>query len=1227
MDESAPTLFMVKVKNNYQKQKPDEIDLALDDVIEVKETEFETWWVGKSQKTGLQGWFPSNFVEKIDFTSPPSRPRPSKNFKKAIVLHDYEPKADEDLQLRKGSIVEILEEFDSWYLGRHGKDVGTFPSNFVQILSDKQLQQYQELVSKSTPKVHQAVPSPPQLPTRSMPDPYNVPRPQGPLPSHPMPIAKSNSRPLPTPPASTHSQPTSRPSLDSIIEPSSASESIPSTTPKKGMNRFKRVFSSKKDKSSNSSTPVPQSKRDSLVLPQNLADSESSNQPSKSPQIPQRTLPQPPKSPIQSSLPPPPAALPSPPSNNQPTSVSDVSSHPDTEYFESPSHPPQLPPLPSAPSLPIPPPPSRPSPSTDSLAQMALDSIGQKDRESRASLDSLPEPAGSVPEPTDSRLNISSKNVENNEKIKSDDNADVAGQDSETQDDSTTQKKVYGPPKLAKVLKDYSSDLPEELYLMADDIVEIIHMGTNNDNRWKGNYHGLIGYFPASAVEPIIESGDLIGTEPSENDEEKSEANESSTENQEPKQSDDLESSQDQTKPPGTSTALPSRKPPFNLPKGAGGMFLGADGLEAIRKIQLKSVSATSQESQPKSPEDNSLSGDRPEPISRSFSGLKPAKLPRPPTVTSDSQKTSGISDELAAKLALRFTASEPQQPHSIDDKKLDSHDSQIQASDKKSIPESESKAAELLDKARSKGYERKRMSTNPPKPIFNSETVQDSSKDKEKSKVIDEPSTTEKYKESDEHDKESQEEEERIKYLNSDELSKGISSISLSENSIKEDNQKQSSEPGEPKLTKEAEGSDKKRDLDLPSAESETESQNIRDSANEKHEDLEGDQQETVDNQEVPTNELLPVRTPEINHPKKAMKRLARKKPTAEAIAKNVDESQTRSLESSLKSSSVESKSPDVELNKSPSDSSNRKSSDRSAAGPPRPEKPKNLIGAVPSPFSNAFQYTGKAGSATASRIAALQKKLFSGSSDNSEPTSPVASNESTPHPKVPPTSSKPPPFMKKTVANSSSAEELKELRKNVDERFSEVESMLESISKLVRNEHGDFSSVGDIKSASSDEINKVVGKLQLEVESLKNKAFSGPSSSSDDYKITSEKLEDVIKKMSNLTQKYEMLNGRFMQYDKLIDSNSNISRQLEAKLEALSNEIKGIKSQIDQISKGNKDMVSRPEVEKIIQDKIKEIENRTTQKIEALNEENKKLKEKIQELREYVDDLVVEE
>lgn len=83
------------------------------------------------------------------------------------------------------------------------------------------------------------------------------------------------------------------------------------------------------------------------------------------------------------------------------------------------------------------------------------------------------------------------------------------GKEEEEEDEEAAASKPRGEAKLAKILEDYEAVSSEELNLMSGDVVTIISRGSDDEPRWKGEYHGKKGYFPAHVVEPIEESADL----------------------------------------------------------------------------------------------------------------------------------------------------------------------------------------------------------------------------------------------------------------------------------------------------------------------------------------------------------------------------------------------------------------------------------------------------------------------------------------------------------------------------------------------------------------------------------------------------------------------------------------------------------------------------------------------------------------------------------------------
>ncbi|XP_058464674.1 uncharacterized protein LOC131438564 isoform X2 [Malaya genurostris] len=193
-DKTATQNRRCKVIYSYRENKPDELTLAVGDVIEIFEEVEEGWWRGKLN--GKVGVFPSNFVEPIESASPTSANRksstsggkptaldgslggsltknnslnksrsslnssredldhvtpaqqqallpdapslPPKPVRELCrVLFAYAPANDDELKLVEGDIITILTKDlpdKGWWKGELRGRVGVFPDNFVVAL-------------------------------------------------------------------------------------------------------------------------------------------------------------------------------------------------------------------------------------------------------------------------------------------------------------------------------------------------------------------------------------------------------------------------------------------------------------------------------------------------------------------------------------------------------------------------------------------------------------------------------------------------------------------------------------------------------------------------------------------------------------------------------------------------------------------------------------------------------------------------------------------------------------------------------------------------------------------------------------------------------------------------------------------------------------------------------------------------------------------------------------
>lgn len=142
----------------YIPQNQDELELCVGEIIEIMNEIEDGWWMGI--KNGKVGAFPSNFVKEIfskdtKFSEGKSRPKLSdavftkensrqtsirrkpQNVECCKVMYDYKPKAEDELELKKGDVVVVLNketEDEGWWRGELNGRCGYFPDNFVMLI-------------------------------------------------------------------------------------------------------------------------------------------------------------------------------------------------------------------------------------------------------------------------------------------------------------------------------------------------------------------------------------------------------------------------------------------------------------------------------------------------------------------------------------------------------------------------------------------------------------------------------------------------------------------------------------------------------------------------------------------------------------------------------------------------------------------------------------------------------------------------------------------------------------------------------------------------------------------------------------------------------------------------------------------------------------------------------------------------------------------------------------
>uniref|UniRef100_A0A672UPH9 Sorbin and SH3 domain containing 1 n=1 Tax=Strigops habroptila TaxID=2489341 RepID=A0A672UPH9_STRHB len=122
----------------------------------------ENWYEGRISGTNRQGIFPVTYVEvlkrpvvknAIDYPDPPMSLSPNRSMTASPqvfgldaasytlvsyqALYSYTPQNDDELELRDGDIVDVMEKCDDgWFVGtsRRTRQFGTFPGNYVKLL-------------------------------------------------------------------------------------------------------------------------------------------------------------------------------------------------------------------------------------------------------------------------------------------------------------------------------------------------------------------------------------------------------------------------------------------------------------------------------------------------------------------------------------------------------------------------------------------------------------------------------------------------------------------------------------------------------------------------------------------------------------------------------------------------------------------------------------------------------------------------------------------------------------------------------------------------------------------------------------------------------------------------------------------------------------------------------------------------------------------------------------
>ncbi|XP_031554337.1 intersectin-1-like isoform X2 [Actinia tenebrosa] len=148
----------------YTATSPDQLSLAPGQLIRVNKRDPSGWWDGELQARGKKrqsGIFPSTHVKILSkSTSPTPTPTaaggttpsdeaniyevppsnkaavPDAKLEQVLAMFPYTAQNQDELTFYKGSVINVISRDGDWWKGEMNGQVGMFPSNYVQALSD-----------------------------------------------------------------------------------------------------------------------------------------------------------------------------------------------------------------------------------------------------------------------------------------------------------------------------------------------------------------------------------------------------------------------------------------------------------------------------------------------------------------------------------------------------------------------------------------------------------------------------------------------------------------------------------------------------------------------------------------------------------------------------------------------------------------------------------------------------------------------------------------------------------------------------------------------------------------------------------------------------------------------------------------------------------------------------------------------------------------------------------
>ena len=124
-----------RAKYEFRPRDNEELELRKNETVSLVSAEDNDWWQVRNQSGGV-GLVPRDYLEEVMYSDPAPQQAPRWDSVRSVAKFAYTASRDDELSLRKGDCVEILEkEGDGWWRGKVGGREGWFPANYVEEIS------------------------------------------------------------------------------------------------------------------------------------------------------------------------------------------------------------------------------------------------------------------------------------------------------------------------------------------------------------------------------------------------------------------------------------------------------------------------------------------------------------------------------------------------------------------------------------------------------------------------------------------------------------------------------------------------------------------------------------------------------------------------------------------------------------------------------------------------------------------------------------------------------------------------------------------------------------------------------------------------------------------------------------------------------------------------------------------------------------------------------------